>query len=277
MEEIRLYIESGVLELCAAGGLKPEEREEVEAMLLKHPILKSELDEIEKSLEKYAQAYALKPSENLREKILGNLLAVHENTINQSLPSEQKIIALPSAKENPFYKYAFAASVALLIMSIAALVVMNSRLRETNQQLAVLQGSNQQFSNQVNYLNDQLSSSDVALGVLRNPEFKMVKLAGTKQAPQASMMIAFNPVQKEVMIDMASMKMPANDAEHQYQLWALVDGKPVDLGVFDMNADDDGMVRMKAIENAQAFAVTLERRGGSPVPTMEQMMVLGTI
>ena len=76
---------------------------------------------------------------------------------------------------------------------------------------------------------------------------------------------------------MASMKMPANDAEHQYQLWALVDGKPVDLGVFDMNADDDGMVRMKAIENAQAFAVTLERRGGSSVPTMEQMMVLGTI
>ena len=277
MEEIRLYIESGVLELYAAGGLKPEEREEVDAMLLKHPILKSELDEIEESLEKYARAYALNPSEKLREKTLGNLLAVHENTINQSLPPEQKITALPVAKENPFYKYAFAASVALLIMSIAALVVMNSRLRETNQQLAVLQGSNQQFSNQVNYLNDQLSSSDVALGVLRNPEFKMVKLAGTKQAPQASMMIAFNPVQKEVMIDMASMKMPANDAEHQYQLWALVDGKPVDLGVFDMKAEEDGMVRMKAIENAQAFAVTLERRGGSSVPTMEQMMVLGTI
>jgi anti-sigma-K factor RskA len=122
----------------------------------------------------------------------------------------------------------------------------------------------------------QLSDREVALGVLRSKEYKMIKLAGTKQAPKASMMVAFNPAKKEVMIDMAAMEMPANDAEHQYQLWAMVDGKPVDLGVFDMVADDDGMKRMKAIEDAQAFAVTLEPRGGSKSPTMEQMMVIGS-
>lgn len=274
MEEIRSYIESGILELYASGDLNPDERLEVEAMLAKHPELKVELAEIEKSLEKYAKAYSIEPSFNLRDKVLGSL-SNENNIIN--IPANPEVFTLPPRKQDSFFKYAFAASVTLLIMSFAALVFLYSQLQDSKQQVAVLQTSNQQFSNRVNFMNEQLSDKELALGVLRNPEFKMVKLAGTKQAPKASMMVAFNPVKKEVMIDMASMKMPANDTEHQYQLWALVDGKPVDLGVFDMKADDDGMIRMKAIENAQAFAVTLERRGGSESPTMEQMMVMGVI
>lgn len=274
MEEIRSYIESGILELYASGDLNPDERLEVEAMLAKHPELKVELAEIEKSLEKYAKAYSIEPSFNLRDKVLGSL-SNENNIIN--VPANPEVFTLPPRKQDSFFKYAFAASVTLLIMSFAALVFLYSQLQDSKQQVAVLQTSNEQFSNRVNFMNEQLSDKELALGVLRNPEFKMVKLAGTKQAPKASMMVAFNPVKKEVMIDMASMKMPANDTEHQYQLWALVDGKPVDLGVFDMKADDDGMIRMKAIENAQAFAVTLERRGGSESPTMEQMMVMGVI
>jgi anti-sigma-K factor RskA len=55
----------------------------------------------------------------------------------------------------------------------------------------------------------------------------------------------------------------------------MVEGNPVDLGVFDMKEDDAGMKRMKAIEGAEAFAVTLEPRGGSKSPTMDQLMVMG--
>ena len=271
MEELRSYIESGILELYAAGDLSPSERLEVEAMVIKHPELKAELAEIERSLEEYAQAYAMEPSVGLRDKVIETLA-----TAESSSPAQEKIISLP-VRQNSFYKYAFAASVALLIVSLGGLAVLYSRLQDSQQQLAVLQSDNQQFSNRVNFMDEQLSETKRTLGVLRNPEFKMVKLAGTKQAPEASMMVAFNPAQKEVMIDMSAMEMPANDTEHQYQLWALVDGKPVDLGVFDMKADDEGMKKMKAIENAQAFAVTLEPRGGSQSPTMEQMMVMGTI
>ena len=77
------------------------------------------------------------------------------------------------------------------------------------------------------------------------------------------------------MIDMGSVKMPMNDKEHQYQLWALVKGKPVDLGVFDKTPDSAAMKEMKPIAYADAFAVTLEPRGGSPSPTMDEMMVIG--
>ncbi|NEU10031.1 anti-sigma factor [Flavihumibacter sp. R14] len=272
MEDLRSYIESGILELYAAGDLNPTERLEVEAMLIKHPTLKTELADIEKSLEKYAKAYSIAPPAALRDKVLGNLsTAIAETPI-----AGNDIITLPTRRDS-FFKYAFAASVALLILSLGALVSLYSRLQESRQQLTALQASNQQFSNRVNFMDEKLSEREQILNVLRNPEYKMVKLKGTKQAPQASMMVAFNPAKKEVMIDMAAMEMPANDTEHQYQLWALVDGKPVDLGVFDMQADDEGMKKMKAIDNAQAFAVTLEPRGGSQSPTMEQMMVMGAI
>jgi anti-sigma-K factor RskA len=270
VEEIRSYIESGILELYAAGDLNAAEKLQVEEMLVRHPILKKELDEIEKSLEQYARAYSIEPSEGIRQKVLATMTSANKPT---AAPAE--VVSLPAQRDS-FFRYAFAASVALLIMSIAGLITLYSRLQDSRQQIAILSSSNQQFSNRVNYMEKQLSDKEVALGVLRNPEFKLIKLAGTKQAPKASMMVAFNPKKKEVMIDMSSMKMPENDPKHQYQLWAMVDGKPVDLGVFDMKPEDDGMVRMKEVENAQAFAVTLERRGGNDLPTMDQMMVIGS-
>jgi anti-sigma-K factor RskA len=33
--------------------------------------------------------------------------------------------------------------------------------------------------------------------------------------------------------------------------------------------------KMKSVENPQAFAVTLEPKGGSAVPTLNQMFVMG--
>ena len=91
------------------------------------------------------------------------------------------------------------------------------------------------------------------------------------------MILAWNSVSKKVMVDVPSMKLPQHDEKHQYQLWALVNGKPVDMGVFDLpKADTAGVKEMKAIASAQGFAVTLEPTGGSINPTMDQMVVIGT-
>lgn len=34
---------------------------------------------------------------------------------------------------------------------------------------------------------------------------------------------------------------------------------------------------MKPVENPQAFAITLEKKGGSNVPTMSEMVVMGNV
>lgn len=71
-----------------------------------------------------------------------------------------------------------------------------------------------------------------------------------------------------------SSLLPQAAADKQYQLWAIVDGKPVDLGVINK---DSTFSTMKQVQNAQAFAITLEPLGGRPAPTMDKMYVLGNV
>ena len=273
MDLVKDYIETGILELYVLGDISPGERLQVEEMMSKHAAIRTEVAEIEQAMEAYAQANAIAPAENQRDKILNSLLinlADDRNFTAAKRPVvEDKVIVMP-ARQNNFYKYAFAASVALLAASIVALYNMHNRLQESDAQLAILATQNQQISKTVSFKNEQL-------GVFHDTTFKMIKLKPTIHAPaSAKIMIAWSPVKKKVMIDMASMKMPENDKDHQYQLWALVGGKPVDLGVFDKTANDTtDMKEMRSIASAGAFAVTLEPRGGSVNPTMSELMVLG--
>lgn len=278
MEELRAYIESGILELYVLGDVSPDEKREVEEMASKHPEVKAELDAIETSLESYAAAHAIEPSEKQRDKVLNGLLvnlgddrSFAPKTHREQL--EDKIVAMKPVRQVNVYKYAFAACLLLLLISVAALFSIYNRLLQSNEVISALQIDKQQFSNRVNLMDRQL-------GVFRDSSFKFIRLKGTPKTPQSALTVAWSPVKRKVMIDLAGLNLPENDKQHQYQLWAIVGGKPVDLGVFDANTtsiDTAGMKEMKSVGAPQAFAVTLEPRGGSVNPTMEEMVVISNI
>mgnify|MGYP003549478745 FL=1 len=48
------------------------------------------------------------------------------------------------------------------------------------------------------------------------------------------------------------------------------------MGMYSAKADST-VQEMKSVDKAQAFAITLEKEGGNPTPTMEEMYVMGTI
>jgi anti-sigma-K factor RskA len=272
VEDLKSYLESGILEQYILGDLSSEEMLEVENNALKYPEIRSELAEIEHALLNYAKSNAIEPAGHLRNRIISSL-DINDTEISSIHPVRGSV-----SKPIQFYKYAFAASLTLLFISVILLINLNNKLNDSYTQIAVLQSGNQRFSNQVNYIDEELRDTRNALHFYQNQAaYKLVTLKGSPKAPAASMLIAFNSEKEEVMIDLSSLKVPYNDKEHQYQLWALVDGKPVDLGVFDASADSTGMKKMKSVKNVQAFAVTLEPRGGSVNPTMEQMMVIGNI
>lgn len=273
VEDLKAYIESGILELYVLGDVTPAEKLQVEEMASKHPAIKAELDEIERSMELYAEENAIEPSEHLRSRILGSLLTNFGDDNNfptQTHAERENVVTMQpnTEKGTNFYKYAFAACLALLLASAIALYNLYSRLNDTNTQLSAMQAQNQHFSNTV-------SAKDSELNLLRDTSYKLIHLRGTAKSPESIMTVAFSPSKQKVVIDMEGLKLPANDQTHQYQLWALVGGKPVDLGVFDATADSSGFKNMKAIASADAFAVTLEPRGGSASPTLSQMVVLG--
>lgn len=66
--------------------------------------------------------------------------------------------------------------------------------------------------------------------------------------------------------------LPPLTEAHDYQLWFILDGKPVDAGVFEVNAKGEfiGVVKHlpATLTGIAAFAITREPKGGRPTPTM---------
>jgi anti-sigma-K factor RskA len=278
VEEGKAYIESGILELYVLGQLNAQEQSEVQTMASTYPEVKQEMEAIEIAMEKYAVQNAVKPSEGLENRIFERLgIAAPE------VKQEAKIIPLNADLRNNYQskirslRLALAACVALLVVSVAALYSAHSDLGTARDQIASLSADREKFSSTVNYMKSNNADLSKIVAMADDPNWKTIKLAGQKN-PNDNMVVYWHPKGKHVMVNTTKMVLPANDKSHQYQLWALVNGKPVDLGVFDVNPDTSHiLVNMKEIGTAQAFAVTLEQRGGSPTPTMEQMMVMGGV
>lgn len=158
MEDIKLYIESGILELYVLGDLTPAERLEVEHMAVIHPEIQKELNSIAATMEQFAVENGIEPRENLRSEILGQLDFTQVNSAyTQNATNEKKVVSLQPARQTNFYKYAFAASVALFLVSLIALFNTYNRLQDSRQQLVSLQLQNQSFANRVNYQENQIN------------------------------------------------------------------------------------------------------------------------
>ena len=282
MENIKTYIETGILEQYVLGNLSPQEMLAVEAKAAQHQEVRSELAAIEQTLENFAMQTALPAPFNLEAKLFSKLGLEYDVDSNINLAEKQvesKIIALDTNKSNVrMLKFALAACVALLIISVAALFITYNKLANAHNQIASLNLTNQKFAATVSKLEYKNTGLNQAVAFSTNKDWTTVQLAGVKNTPTAKMAVYWNKQNKQVLINYTAMSLPNTDNAHQYQLWALVKGKPISLGVFGgSNLPNDATLKMQGIENAQAFAVTIEPTGGSSSPTMEQMVVMGSV
>lgn len=139
----------------------------------------------------------------------------------------------------------------------------NEALKKTNSDLQARSASSDSILNQIKDEQKLLADSNTVV----------VNMVGTKAAPRSSANVYWDSTNASVFLVVKNMEqLPAN--ESQYQLWALIDGKPSDLGVFDAKSDKV-MLKMKDTKKADAFAITIEKKGGNPSPTLEKMQSLG--
>ncbi len=269
---IQEYISSGILEAYILGTLSEEENEQVSKEVAAHPELKKELKAIEEALYKYAQSHSKNPPQTLKEKLL--------NKIDEE---EGEVVYLPEQKSSVFY-YLAAASIIVAIFSASFAIYFWSKWKQAEQQILAMEQENATVAQNVNLVNKlqaevrtrevYISSLQKDLTVALDSGTHIVPLKGLPLSPTASAVVLWNATSHDVFIDVKSLPTPPSDK--QYQLWALHNGKPVDAGVFDVS-DSVNLQRVKNIEAAQAFAVTLEKKGGSPSPTMEAMYLMGKL
>jgi anti-sigma-K factor RskA len=263
---VEAYISSGILEAYALGELSEEQRAEVEKNLSQYPELRNELALIEQAQEELLLKAAIKPRAAVKTKLFASIDAQNDTT---------KVVELKSERTDAsFWKFAAAAAVTLALVSSYLAFNYWSKWKTTETSLSQLIAQNQRVADDYNNVNNRLEQIEKDLNIINNPAFNRVVMKGTANAPGSLAAVYWNENTQEVYLSIQEMKDLAQ--ANQYQLWAIIDGKPVDAGVFDANFD--GLLKMKAVNaGAATFAVTVEPRGGKESPTLETMQVVGNV
>lgn len=244
------YISSGILESYALGATTAQETAEVEAMVAQYPELAAELAQIQEAMEEYVLLHAQTPPAGLKEKTHEAIFGAAKEVPKANFTIEKN--------ENNFtntFGWRAAASWALLAMSVGANIYFFNEWKSTESKLVVAQSQNTQMAQNEVILKANYESK---IAIMDNEAFKKITLKGTPDAPDAKASVYFNLNSKEVYL--ASMDMPELPTGKQYQLWAIIGGKPVDAGLISV-IDSTG--KMKISPNATAFAISIENTGGS--------------
>lgn len=265
------YIASGVLESYALGLCNATEAAGVERMCELYPDVKAELEAIQLTLNGYGSAHAETPSSAVKERIFEEIAE-----LEKASPTPAKVIPLNDRKENNSntYRYFAAASILLLGLSLIGNLVFYGRWKKASEEVVALRTERNVLAD--NLRTNQVKMDDMhrSMDVMGNPAVSRVMMKGVGANPESMAMVYWNKASKEVYIEVKQL--PKLEEGKQFQLWAIVNGQPVDAGMLPMESSDSlTMMRMKDFETAQAFAITIEKMGGSPTPTMDKMVVMG--
>lgn len=254
--DIQSFIQSGLLESYALGQCTPEERVLVEEMLSKYQEARTELEGIEQALEKYANAQTVPPPPGLKERIMEEIDRI-------GMPSTLTV-------DKTMYRvYQAAVAAVFLLLGTTGYLWFQKTQSDTNQE---------NLQKQVAQLQQELSASLTRnascreiVDFIRKPETKAFKMDNKKDAPA---FVFHNTTTSNctALLDVAAL--PTQLTGKYLQFWALVDGKPVSMGMIQMDAES-GFQAFPCVENAAGFAVSVEdKKDGNPIPT--RVLMAGT-
>lgn len=285
------YIESGIIESYVLGITTIGESAEVERLALEYPEIQAEIESVSNTFENYALQYEEEPPAFLKDKILAQLFsepisanrfqsAVHggQSTVaNQQLagdsnqsadesenlsedrnkinPYPREIVTLKGGSSPQSSIFRMAASWVLLALSIGGNIWFFKNWKNSEDKLVALETQNQVLAQEGKTLK---ASYHEEVSILQNADFKVIRLAGQPGYPTAKALVYFDKKQQAVYL--SALNLPKAPAGKQYQLWAFVDGKPVDAGLINQN---ENILKMKPFDRVEAFAISLEETGGS--------------
>ncbi len=259
--DIREYISSGIVERYVLGLTSGEETADIQQKMAAHPEIRQAVDTFSLEYENQIQKGAVPPAPFIKEKILEKLRNEFQAPALIGTTSEAGPVVTPLWKQ-----YWSVASVLVAVAALAFSVYFYDRSRGFERKYHALLEEKLLLANNVKVLNEQLhivNAAGTSTVILKNVKAKDETLAK----------LYWNNQTKEVYL--ADAGLTAAPEGLQYQLWAIVDGEPVDAGLLDDCGA--GICKMKIISSAQAFAITLEKKGGSPTPNLEMLTAMGEV
>ena len=262
------------LGLClpyALGRLNPRNRHFFESHLKTGcPECNNELAEIYEAMSLLPLSLPLQSAPSrLRSRVL--------SAIRSGKPMEARVEprtqSSTQTQQRPWFGYAVAFVSVLILLALG--LYSNSLIGRLDSQSKQISSQQQQIV----ALKDELQQKEELLNVLQSPKIDMVFMNGLAPSPTGYGKIIWDPVKKVAIFQVANL--PAIPADKDYQLWIIKNKKPIPAGVFSVRdvKETENYFKVLSLDvtdkkEIDAFAVTLEPKGGSPQPSGE-MYLLG--
>lgn len=258
--ELKDFLESGLLETYVLGQCSPEEIRTVEAMLAAHPEARAEKQAVESVLQKYALATAIAPPAWMKGRIM-DLIA--------EVPTAPPAVPTGSSGFGKMIP-------GLLLAGIfAALWFLNRN--EIGQQRAEIQNLRTQVADCAT--RDSVRQRlEQQVNLLNHPATRRVELRSADGSDASLLAVVFdNPQTRQTMLGLTQL--PALPADRDYQLWVIAEGNaaPQPMDVFQPDGSGGSAQLVDFHAGAQAFAVSVEPKGGSPNGVPTTVLMLGKV
>jgi len=266
--DIKEYIESGAIEAVVLGFASEQEIAQLQSYALKYPEISAEWKAVTVAFENEATKHAVPAPAEVKQRVM--------DSISTEKKKETPIVPLTPQKTSNPWKWLAAASVVLAVGATSLWYMNFSKLQEMQSLMAQKDAEIEKMDQKVTALSVEQERTAEMKKVLAQLDTRNIEMKGTPMEPTANIHIMWNETNKMAM--MKSVAVEEIPYEMQFQLWAIADGKPVSLGVFD-GSELENMTDPFAVDaqNISAFAITIEKRGGSQTPTMEKMVVMGAV
>jgi anti-sigma-K factor RskA len=263
---VKEYISSGAIESYVMGFGTNTEREEFEQLCQQYPEIAEARTAFELALKGELLKDAPRPPAFLKQRIEEALKESSQATETVETEEEKTV-----RRVGP-WKWLAAASLILLAGAVYWAFNTNNKYQELVQ-------TNNKLEQELSQSKEKLAFMEEDARMMQKPGIKMIALKGTSIAPQAYTTVYWDTTGSTRDVYLLVNNLPQPQSDKQYQLWALLNGQPIDLGMIDNSSIRQNrlLTKMQNVQNAQAFAITLEPKGGSQSPTLDSMYVMGQL
>lgn len=256
---IKNYISSGILEAYVLGELKESEKQEVERNADEYPEVYEEIRHIKEafhiiSIQSLKQAGILPEANQEHEKVN------EDSVLNKST---KKFIETSLKNKMNVSNYLASAAVILAIVSSFAAADLYLELKNTQNQIESLKYEKQSSTEPVSEFDYEADLDTEPFSFLFTPDFKTIELYDLYNSIESHSRVFWNEKSHELFLQINHLPDPGPGK--QFQLWAVIDEMPVNLGLIPVETEED-FIRMNRTKNASAFMITIEPEGGSKFP-----------
>jgi hypothetical protein len=200
------------------------------------------------------------PPQRIKEKIFSE---IHGEDIYQSVKISEKLAGFLGLNRPVL-------SLAVILILFVGVVTLAFYLTEMIQKIKIQKTEIVELKNNIERKNELLN-------ILESKEIEVVIMNGLDVNPAGYGKILWNPETKSAILQVSNL--PVINKGKNYQLWLIKNNIPVSAGVFDISEEKENFFKIENLaetekQNINAFAVTLEPKGGTAQPTGE-MYLLG--